>query len=275
MGGDAAPPGDLDGWISRLERKHFADLTFPEVSRALRALSSTYVERRGRIREGAVLQGSGKRAAFALFYGPLHFVLLQRIASSLRLELRGFRTVVDVGCGTGAAGAAVATAVGAAEVLGIDRHPWALDEAADTYHHFRLRGRTQRADLATPRGLPVPGSLKGATCFVAAFTLNELDDPARDQLLGQLLEQAAKRADVLIVEPLAGSAAPWWGRAAERVVAAGGRADQWRYRAELPATVRKLDRAAGMDHREITARTFFIPASGARPMPGASPAASS
>ena len=60
------------GWIAGLETTHLAQLTFPEVSRALRALSSTYVERRQKLAEGAALSGTGKRAAFALFYGPLH-----------------------------------------------------------------------------------------------------------------------------------------------------------------------------------------------------------
>ena len=66
-------------WLTALEARHFSDLTFQEVSRSLRALSATYVERRGRIREGAALSGAGKRAAFALFYGPLHYLLVREI----------------------------------------------------------------------------------------------------------------------------------------------------------------------------------------------------
>ena len=66
-----------------LETRHLADLTFPEVSRSLRALSSGYVERRTRLTEGAPLAGRGKRAAFALFYGPLHFLIVRHIATSL------------------------------------------------------------------------------------------------------------------------------------------------------------------------------------------------
>jgi hypothetical protein len=38
----------------------------------------------------------------------------------------------------------------------------------------------------------------------------------------------------------------------------GGRADEWRFRAELPPIVAKLDRAAGLDHRELTARSLWI-----------------
>ena len=49
----------------------------------LRALSSTYVERRGRLGDGAALSGAGKRAAFALFYGPLHYLLIREIVRAL------------------------------------------------------------------------------------------------------------------------------------------------------------------------------------------------
>ncbi|HMC56134.1 MAG TPA: hypothetical protein VKH19_13220, partial [Gemmatimonadaceae bacterium] len=63
-------------WIAALEARHLAALTFSQVSRALRALSSTYVERRQKLAGGAALSGAGKRAAFALFYGPLHHMLV-------------------------------------------------------------------------------------------------------------------------------------------------------------------------------------------------------
>jgi hypothetical protein len=59
-------------WIAALEAKHFAELTFPEVSRALRACPPPMSSGAGSWRKGAALSGAGKRAAFALFYGPLH-----------------------------------------------------------------------------------------------------------------------------------------------------------------------------------------------------------
>src|SRR3954470_6050534 len=93
-------------WLSGLERRHLSDLTFQEVSRSLRALSATYVERRDRIREGAALSGAGKRAAFALFYGPLHYLLVREIVGQIpgaALAPAG-ATLIDLGCGTGAAG---------------------------------------------------------------------------------------------------------------------------------------------------------------------------
>ena len=45
----------------------------------------------------------------------------------------------------------------------------------------------------------------------------------------------------------------------ERFVEAGGRADRWRFTAELPERLRLLDRAAGLDHRELTARSLYLP----------------
>src|SRR4051794_34952504 len=60
-------------WLDALDQRHLADLTSSEVARALRALSSCYVERRARLATGGALDSAGKRAAFALFYAPLHF----------------------------------------------------------------------------------------------------------------------------------------------------------------------------------------------------------
>src|SRR5215831_18980272 len=73
----------LETWLATLEVRHLSDLTFSEVSRSLRALSATYVERRDRLREGAALSGAGKRAAFALFYSPIHYLLIERIVQHL------------------------------------------------------------------------------------------------------------------------------------------------------------------------------------------------
>jgi SAM-dependent methyltransferase len=250
----------FNDWIAALEARHLAQLTFPEVSRALKSLSATYVERRRRIGEGAALSGAGKRAAFALFYGPLHFLLVREIVTSLPgvNDATGQRTaastLVDLGCGTGAAGAAWAGACARSpRILGIDRHPWAVKEAAATYREFGLPARTSVGDAATA---DFPG---GRLDMVVAFTLNELPDAARERLLGRLVDRAAQGDRVLIVEPLAGFVAPWWTRWRAAVEATGGRADEWRVRVELPVIVAKLDRAAGLNHREITGRSLWIP----------------
>jgi SAM-dependent methyltransferase len=261
----------FDGWVAALEARHLADLTFPEVSRALRALSAAYVERRHRLGEGAALSGAGKRAAFALFYGPLHYLLVREIGRALGVgappsEARQPtpRRLVDLGCGTGAAGAAWAISCGAGAaapighpirrdpIVAVDRHPWALGEAAWTYPRFGLSVQTRQGDIASVR-LPVP------PCdTVAAFAVDELPESARDRLLGALIERTGRGDRLLIVEPLARSAAPWWRRWAEAAVARGGRADEWRFRLELPSIVARLDRAAGLDHRELTGRSLWL-----------------
>jgi hypothetical protein len=240
-------------WIAALETRQFAELTFPEVSRALRALSSTYVERRGRLGEGAALTGAGKRAAFALFYGPIHYLLVREIVLALPHASDRATTMVDLGCGTGSSGAAWAAASdGSPSIVGVDRHPWALGEAAWTYRQFGLAARTRQGDV-------VRGDLpKSPVSLLAAFTLNELAEEPRETVLRRLLTRAANGDRLLIVEPLARGIAPWWNRWRDHVVAAGGRGDEWRFRVALPAIVSKLDRAAGLNHRELTGRSLWL-----------------
>jgi len=252
--------GAFDRWLAALEARHLADLRFPEVARALRALSSTYVERRSRLGQGAALSGAGKRAAFALFYGPLHFLIVRYIAAALPIP-SDRRTIVDLGCGTGAAGVACASVCQSIDqVVGVDTNPWALTEAASTYREFGYKNRTEKGDLASTRRLDAPRAPKHSApaIFLAAFALNELSDAARDSVLGRLIARAETGDAALIVEPLAGFVAPWWPRWAREFEHAGGRADEWRVRADLPAVVAKLDRAAGLDHRELTGRSLFI-----------------
>ena len=248
----AVPVTALQNWLASLEKRHLADLTFSEVSRALRALSSTYVERRSTIASGAALSGAGKRAAFALFYGPLHFLLLDAIARALPVDGDHARLIIDLGCGTGAAGAALANVSGVRRVIGIDRSQWALDEARSTYRDFGLTPILHRGDVTTRR-LPPDRAI-----FLAAFVMNELSDVQRDDLLTRLLDRATRGDRVLIVEPIAGFVARWWNPWRDRIQGAGGRADEWRFRVDLPPIVSKLDRAAGLNHKELTARTFWL-----------------
>jgi hypothetical protein len=239
--------------MGELETRHLADLRFAEVARALRALSSDYVERRTALAAGTALGGAGKRAAFALFYGPLHFLTVSRI-----LEAVGppdVERVVDLGCGTGVAGSAWALARQPDRrpaLLGLDRHPWAVGETAWTYRTLGLRGRAQRKDLLRAA---LPGRGSGV---VAAYTINELDDGQRRELLDRLLEAAARGARILVVEPISGRVTPWWREWSGAVERAGGRADEWRFESDLPELVRRLDRATGLDHREITAKSLWL-----------------
>ena len=199
------------------------------------------------------MSGAGKRAAFALFYGPLHFLIVREIVNALPGAAEIPSTIVDLGCGTGAAGAAWGSACrGRPAVVGIDKHPWALREAAETYRAFGLTSRTRLQDMATTK---LPGA---RSAVLAAFALNEVADDALDAMLPRLLHAASRGHSILIVEPLARSVAPWWKSWQMALTAAGGRADEWRFRVELPPIIAKLDRAAGLNHNEITARSLWI-----------------
>jgi hypothetical protein len=253
-------------WLDALHERHLADLRFAEVTRALRALSADYVQRRGRVRHSA-LDGRGKRAAFALFYGPLHFLVLQQVSRALAAHTLRIDHIEDLGCGTGAAGAAVALACSARSITGVDRHPWAVEEAAWTYRHFRISHRTIVGDMKrtlSSRG----GAHDGARAHplrrfvLAAYTVNELTDEERNAVLPLLLDHVKRGSAVLVVEPIARAVTPWWSTWAAAFGAAGGRADEWRFAEVLPERLRALDRAAGLDHREQTARSLWVPLTG-------------
>lgn len=234
-------------FLRSLEERHLADLRFSEVTRALRALSSAYVERRETaLAEHKALDGAGKRAAFAMYYGPIHFLLVQHIVGELGIAPeRG--TVVDLGCGSGVAGAAVATsATPPLSVMGIDTHPWTIDEARFTYQAFGLRSEVRRGHAARTR-FPADTSL-----VVAAFLVNELTEADRAVLLGHL---RSARTGVLIVEPISNRVSPWW---PEWVAALGGRADEWKFRIDAPPLVKRLAKAAGLRPDVLTARSLLI-----------------
>src|SRR5258708_39837483 len=121
---------NFDAWLAALEKRHLANLTRLELTRALRALSSCYGERREKLRSGAALEGAGKRAAFALFYGPLHFLTVTAVVRALLAHEVPLDTIADLGCGTGVGGAAWALACARPpSIVGSDRNAWALAEA--------------------------------------------------------------------------------------------------------------------------------------------------
>jgi len=251
--GQPAPVDAAAAWFDGLESRYLADLRPAEVARALRALSSTYVERRGRLAHGAALDGAGKRAAFALFYAPLHFVVVRAIVRAVGAGGPMLDVVADLGCGSGVAGAAWALeGQPHPRILGIERHPWAADEARWTFRALGLDGDVRCGDLARVR-LPAR-----ASAVVTAYTANELSDEVRAALLRELIAAHARGARVLVVEPIAKSAAPWWAGWAAAVRSEGGREDEWRFPAELPGITARLGRSAGLDPRELTARSLYL-----------------
>jgi hypothetical protein len=245
---------ELARWLQSLEERHLSDLRFAEVTRALRALSSGYVERRQTLNAGAAFEGAGKRAAYALYYGPLHFLTVRAILHSLPQGLTPVVHLADWGCGTGAAGAAWATATPpASHISAIDAHPWAIREAAATFHTFGLHADVRRGDVARTR-LPA-----AVDAVLAGWVMNEVSAETRDTVLRRWLDLAGRGTRVLIVEPISTRVSPWWPEWAARFVAAGGRSDEWRFRIDLPDLVQRLDRASGMRHDELTARSLWLP----------------
>ena len=238
----------LSVWMAALETRHLANLRISEVTRALRALSSTYVQRRQTLASGAPLESAGKRAAFALFYGPLHYLAVTHVLHALDAQPTP-SSILDLGCGTGSAGAAWAGRDRHVAVHGLDRHPWAVAEARWTYQQFGLAGHARIGDLTR---LP---DLKGRG-VVAAYVLNELSSGVRERVLQNLLRAAGDGAQVIVLEPVSRRIAPWWDEAAQRWATAGGRADDWRFAIERPPLVELLDRSAGLDHRELTVRSL-------------------
>src|SRR5690606_24207189 len=130
-----------------------------EIRKGLQALSTLYVQKR----EGAdlaarAIEGRGKRAAVATFYAPLHFLTAHHLLEDVGAERLGaIERVLDLGCGTGAAGAAAAATLHAAgrplpRVVAVDRSGFALSEARATYAAFGLLARTVRGAL--PAALP-------------------------------------------------------------------------------------------------------------------------
>ena len=242
-------------WMAALEQRHLANLRLPEVTRALRAVSSAYVERRHAMQSGAALDSAGKRAAFALFYGPLHFLTVRHVVRQLDSCATIPDTILDLGCGTGAAGAAWALECdGRPHVVGVDRHPAAVEEARWTYRQLGIDGVARQEDV---RRLRPP---RGQLAIVSAYVLNELTSPAREAVWKTMLVAAERGASVLILEPIARAVTPWWDETAGAAAAWGGRADDWRFTVELPPIVQLLDRSAGLNHQEITARSIFVAA---------------
>jgi hypothetical protein len=240
-------------WLDALEERHMRALSFQEVRRSVQALSSLYVERRNRLVEGAALDGVGKRAAFAIYFAPLHFLLIREIVKAVGVDRIPVVSLLDLGCGTGVAGAAWASSLASSRVRvsGVDRNPWAASEARWTYAAFGLNASARAVDLNTFKA-------PDGAALVAAFILNELPDEARARWKASMLRTAGRGSPVLIVEPIAKKLSPWWDEWAEAFAAAGGRSDEWRFRVALPERLALMDKAAGLDHRELTGRSLWL-----------------
>lgn len=246
-------------WIETLQNEYLRTLTFRELRTGVVALSRIYVEKRSHLDRGAVFNGAAKRAAFACFYSPLHFMTVSEVVKGLGADAPPPARIMDLGCGLGVASAAWALAcMGKPGIVGFEKNPWAVEEARRVLKMLGVRGRVHRKALEEA---PLPGR---GEAVVAAFTINELETASRKRLLDRLLDAGERGASVLVVEPIARRANLWWSEWSERFLVRSGRDDSWRFPAVLPAPLLALDRASGLDHRELTARSLFLPAASKR-----------
>jgi hypothetical protein len=260
VNGPVSAPVDLDRWIDALLARHAANLRRPELLKAIRALSVRYVEQRHSLAERSPLDSAGKRAAFAVYYAPLHVLTVQAVVRALDVERQPLRRLLDLGCGTGAAGAAWALAqTTPLDVHGVDAHAWAVTEARWTWTVLGVRGRAARGDLVTTAAdLARQNDLHG-TAAVLGWSVNELESRARERLQASLVRAARAGLTLIVIEPIGRRIVPWWDAWAAPLVAGGaGRVDEWRFDADLPAALAELRDAAGFRAGALTARSLAI-----------------
>lgn len=252
--GAATLPAEFAAWVEEAFARAQASLTWSEIARALASLTQDYVQRRGRLARASTLAGRGKRAAFALYYAPRHYAVVRAVLTALGAAAHRVPQIVDLGCGNGVAGAAWAGMYDEPPVvLGVDPAGWVLAEARGTCRALGVPFRAVHGPAGRLRWPRPP------LAVVAAWMVNELDDAARDALLGDLEVGVGRGDAVLVVEPLATRIAPWWPEWSARFRSWGGRADAWRCEVALPEPVSALGRSAGLDPGELGARTLWVP----------------
>ncbi len=253
---------DVDRFVAALQARHAAPLRRPEFLKAIRALSARYVERRAELSDRSPLDSAGKRAAFAAYYAPLHFVTTTEILRALGAGHHPLEHIVDLGCGTGVAGAAWARErANRPRMQGVDKSGWAVDEATWTYRTLGLGGRATRGDLigaASDLAVRAKREPLNQTGVILGWSVNELAAPGRASLLASVLELARLGAAVLVIEPIARRAAPWFDDWADAVTRAGGRQDLWKFDAPRPEALADLAEAAGFSGDALTARSLWL-----------------
>lgn len=245
----------LDAWIASIVAR--SGLSTTDVRKGVRSLSSRYVERRGPPTRGGAADASAARlVAFASYYGTLHLLTAHAVMASRGKPFgAGVARILDLGAGSGGAGIGVALALeAAAGIEAMDRSSKSLAIAREGFGLFGLRGRTRRGSL--PSALPRAGE---GDLIVAGWVLNECSDDDRSASVGRLRESVQRGARLLVLEPLSGRVVPWWSGVAQELSAAGIADGMEKWEIPRPDWIETLDRASGLDHREIGARFLWGP----------------
>jgi SAM-dependent methyltransferase len=262
-GARKAPPLSPEQWLDAAIARHTQSFSASEFLKAVRALSARYVEQRADLPSRSPLDSPGKRAAFAGFVAPLHYLTVRRVLAAIGAAHSPVERVLDLGCGTGVAAAAWQAETGGSSLLiGVDQAGWALDEAKWNWRMQGYRHTARRQSLLDAASFSGPRRHADAlarTAIVLAWSVNEIAAADRATLLQCLFEAHTRGAKVLVLEPLARTAVPWWDDWAAHVEAKGGRVDTWKFAADLPDRLAQLDRAAGFRREHLSARSLWLP----------------
>ena len=254
---------DIAPWLDALHARHVAPYRPQEFTRALRALSMRYVERRNELAERSALDSAGKRSAFAAFYAPLHYLTVREIVRALPARAREITQITDLGCGTGVGaaawiGAMTERGVGA-QVTGVDMSQWALEEAKWNWRTLGVGGKAKRGDIvAEMPATPARPDGTARPALMLAWAVNELPRDAQTRLLPLLQGYARAGGQILIIEPLARGAAPWWDRWAADFAPLGARVDEWKFHVDLPPMLKELSARAGFNREFLGARSIYL-----------------
>lgn len=247
---------EVHRWVTAAQAQWARDLTFQELRKGVQAVSNLYVHKRakgGLSRKAA--DGRGKKAAFAVYYGGLHLLLVQ--AWTLGRPPPPLVEVADVGCGPGVVGAAIARWVGASQLASSDIRGEHLQVATWTARRLGLRSRTRK------QGLPevVARAPRRRTLWTFGWVLNELPEDALQATLSALCRRLQDGDGAVIFAPLSTRASPWWPRAVRLLTAARPdlSTEEFRCRPDLPTLLKDIDRATRLDHRELGARVLYAP----------------
>lgn len=244
----------FDRWLEQNLERYQQTLTFTEIRKGVQALAELYSHQPPpEDLASRIIDGQGKRAALATYYAALHFLTAYHAREMVGIgEGAPVRRVIDLGSGSGAAGAAVAAGLAAPpRLLALDRSGWALDETRETWRAFGLSGQVQRVEL--PAHLPrcSPGDL-----LCLGWIVSALEPASRRTLLRKLTAMVKRGLGLLLLEPAAVSAEQWWPTLREQLAPYGIREELVRVSIRRPRFIQDMDKAARQDHQVIGARVL-------------------